>query len=58
MIYIENIELEMHTITLNKGEFTAYYAQFSDKAVAITKLSVVTWVVWFINSNKHSLYLY
>ena len=58
MIYIENIELGMHTNILNKGDFTAYSAHFSDKAVAITELSVLPWVVCFINSNKHSLYIY
>ena len=58
MIYMENIELGMHTNILNKGDFTAYSVHFSDKAVAITELSVLPWVVCFINSNKHSLYIY
>ena len=38
MIYMENIELGMHTNILNKGDFTAYSVHFSDKAVAITEL--------------------
>ena len=58
MIYHENIQLEMHTNTLNKGVFTAYSTQFSDKAAVITEFAVVPWSVWFINRNKYSLYPY
>ena len=57
-MYVENIELEMHTNILNEWDYTAYSAHFSDKAVAITEHCVVPWVVWFINSNKHSLHIY